>query len=71
MFIGFGVSLPICWLPGYEVQSGRLRAWWLVFEIAAFRHDLVTGMLRFTVEQIKDEMGDGTVTYYPLRSTPS
>ncbi len=66
MFVGFGISLPICWRPGYELSGGRLRAWWLIFEVAAFRDDLVTGMLRFTVEQIKDEMGGGTVTYYPL-----
>ena len=66
MFIGIGASLPICWMPGYEMANGAFRMWWLCFEIAAFRDDLVTRMLKFHIEQIKGEMGDGTITYYPL-----
>ena len=68
MFAGFGISLPICWAPGLEFTAGRFRAWWLIFEVAVFRDDLQTGMLKFHVEQIKDELKAGSVTYYDLNT---
>lgn len=65
MFVGLGILPVICWLPGYSFRGGRLHVWWLMFEVAAFPADLTNSMIDFSVECIKEDMGDGSVTYYP------